>query len=573
MIIDTELEKPTPFVLGDWYIDPEPGEISAYGSDAESNRIEPQVMSVLLCLAAQANNVVSRETIEAEVWSDRVVGYDSLSTAIIKLRKALGDNSKNPRYIETVHKKGYRLIMPISPPSDMETIAIEPAEATTENQLNDTSHRTRPRRLNGLRLAGLGVLIAVTSIVLINQEYRWFFKTRIAPNSTIAVLPFENMSTDVQQDYFSDGITSDIITDLSKISGLGVIARNSVFSYKDSSADPIQIGRELGAAYLIQGSVRKSNHQLRITAHLMDISNGRDIWAERFDGSLEDVFALQDKVTARIIDALQLKISDRERGHIAKKYTESIEAYDNFLKGWGLYWEYSKESNKAAREFFIKAIDLDPDFARAYANLALTHAADVMNGWTKTPMLSLDKAEALSQQALELDSSLSQVHWAVAFSALVNRKYQLALSESIKAIDLDPNNADGYGILATTLNYTARPKEALEQMKKAMLLNPYHPSVYKIIMGEIYFNLRDYENAIKQFEAALNRNPEAQEARLWMTSTYAHLGRIDDANWELEQIKINDPSVSIDTVAEAVPFIDPLQLRHLIDGLYKAGLR
>ncbi len=566
-----------PFYIGDWHIDPSLGRVSRQNagriSDAEQTKLEPQVMAVLLCLAKEKGQVVSREAIEAQAWANRVVGYDSLSTAIIKLRKALGDDSRNPCYIETVPKKGYRLIAAVSP---VEVESAARADSGNTATVGNSTHLTKKAKSGQQRLPLLLILSLITAgfgFVLYNKLPYLFANAEVGQHNTIAVLPFKNMSEDIEQEYFSDGITADLITDLSKISGLDVIARNSVFVYKDSSIDVRQIGEELAVTYVIEGSVRKSNSKVRITARLIDASSGHNLWAERFDGSLEDVFALQDDVTAKIISALQLKLSDREQKQLARKYTNNIEAYDHFLKGWARFWEYSKESNTLAKEHFNKAIELDPEFARAYANLALSYAYDVLNGWTSTPDINLKHAEDLSQNAIELDDGLAQVHWAVGFTALISRKYQLALSESQKVIDLDPNNADGYGILATTLNYAAKPRDALVQMKKAMRLNPLHPSVYKTIMGEIYFNLHDYENATKQFEHALERNPDAQEPRLWLMASYAHLGRIDDASWQLEQIRLENPNITIAAIEPVIPFIDPMQLKHLVDGLYKAGLK
>ena len=551
-----------PFYIGNWYIEPSLGRITGTESGkSETSKLEPQVMAVLLCLVAQQGQVVSREKIEAQAWPNRVVGYDSLSTAIIKLRKALGDDSKNSRYIETVPKKGYRLIMSIT------SAEAKNAEPTPANEIT----KDRPQRFSLIFI--VAIVIAALSVVLYSKMFYLFTDPHTVQHNTIAVLPFKNMSEDIQQEYFSDGITADLITDLSKISGLSIIARNSVFAYKKSSIDVRQIGKELAVNYIVEGSVRKSNDMVRITARLIDTSNGHNLWAERFDGSLENIFTLQDNVTAKIITALQLKLSSREQQQVARKYTNSFEAYDYFLQGWQRFWEYSKESNASAKEYFRRAIELDPKFARAYANLALSYAYDVLNGWTNTPEKNLKLAKELSQKAIALDNQLAQVHWAVGFTALINREYQFALSESQKVIALDPNNADGYGLLATTLNYAAKPQDALIYMKKAMQLNPLHPSVYKVIIGEIYFNLRDYNNAVKQFEHALKRNPSNQESRLWLTASYAHLGRIDDANWELEQIRNDDPSIAIANIESVIPLKDPMQLKHLVDGLYKAGLK
>ena len=551
-----------PFCIGDWRIEPSLGRITGPDPDADSTKLEPQVMAVLLCLAKQQGQVVSREAIEAQAWANRVVGYDSLSTAIIKLRKALGDDSKNPRYIETVPKKGYRLIA-----------TVTSATPTSDAEHTHTTSYAKPRRQRFQLGLILSFVIVGLGFVLYSKMPYLFTNTQINHHNTIAVLPFKNISGDIQQEYFSDGITGDLITDLSKISGLGVIARNSVFAYKDSSIDVRQIGKELAVSYVVEGSVRKSNEMVRISASLIDASNGQNLWAERFDGSLENVFKLQDDVTAKIISALQLKLSDREQQQLAIKYTSSFEAYDQFLQGWQRFWEYSKESNALAKEHFNQAIELDPEFARAYANLALSYAYDVLSGWTNTPDDYLKKAEHLSQKAVELNDDLAQVHWAVGFTALISRQYQFALSESQKIIALDPNNADGYGLLATTLNYAAKPQDALVYMQKAMQLNPLHPSVYKVILGEIYFNLHDYKNAVKQFEQALERNPGNQESRLWLAASYAHLGRIDDASWQLDIIRSADTTFSVTHIETVIPLKDPIQLKHLVDGLYKAGLK
>ena len=565
MTNDVNTLKQAAFYIGDWTIEPDLGRVSKPDSGAAPIKLEPQVMAVLLCLAKEQGQVVSREAIEKQAWGNRVVGYDSLSTAIIKLRKALSDDSKNPHYIETVPKKGYRLIALVTPVNtdNTDTAQTKPAHL---------NQKTRPRHQRIKLGIILSIVIAGLGLVLYNTLSYQHSETPVTHQNTIAVIPFKNMSGDIQQEYFSDGITADLITDLSKISGLGVIARNSVFAYKNSSTDVRTIGKDLAVSYIVEGSVRKNNDKVRISARLIDTSTGHNLWAERFDGSLENVFTLQDNVTAKIIAALKLKLSDREQQQISIQYTDSIEAYDQFLKGWKSFWEFSKESNTLAKEHFNQAIELDPKFARAYANLALSYAYDVLNGWTDTPDENLKLAKELSQKAIELDNELAQVHWAVGFTAIISRDYQLALSEVQKFIDLDPNNADGYGLLATTLNYAAKPREALVHMQKAMRLNPHHSFSYKLILGQIYFNLHDYTNAIKQFEYSLERNPDIQESRLWLAASYAHLNRIDDASWQLEHIRRDDPTLSITTIESFVPLKDPMQLKHLIDGLNKAGL-
>jgi TolB-like protein/DNA-binding winged helix-turn-helix (wHTH) protein/Tfp pilus assembly protein PilF len=570
------IDDQSPFWLEDWYIEPSAGRISRLGEEV---KLEPKVMTVLVCLAQSQGKVISREELESRAWAGTIVGYDALASTIIKLRKAFGDDSKNSRIIKTVPKKGYCLIAQLrkankaqeqgstkSPASSI-THQIDPVSTTI---INKTSQQ--PWILVFLTV----VLLAGLALGII--QFLAPFKDEgingaQADKPSIAVLPFKNISDDEQQEYFSDGITSDLITDLSKISGLLVIARNTVFTYKNSEVDVREVGKELGVRYVIEGNVRKAADTVRISARLINASTGYNMWADRFDGTYNNVFALQDEVTAKIVSALQVKLTENERERLAQKYTNSIEAYDNFLHGWQRYWEYSKEGNAQAREYFTKAIELDENFARAYANLALTYAYEAFAGWTDDRTFILAQANKYAQKAIELDDSLPQVHWAAGFTALVDRNYQFAVSEAEKVIALDPNYADGYGLMATTLNYAAKPKDALQYMLKAMRLNPRHPYPYKMILGEIYFNLHDYDNAIENFNLALERNPAAQEPRLWLAAAYAYTGQIEDAQWELQNIRLVNPEIAIAKIENDIPLKDPVQLKHLIDGLYKAGLK
>lgn len=235
-------------------------------------------------------------------------------------------------------------------------------------------------------------------------------------------------------------------------------------------------------------------------------------------------------------------------------------------------WAFSKDGNLNAREYYLKAVELDEGFARAYANLAITHVYDFMFGWSDTSEQSLEQANLYVQRAVELDATLPQVHWAMGLTELYNKEYRKALSAAEQAITLEPSFADGYGLFATILNYAANPKQALIEMQNAMRLNPRHPFIYKVICGEIYFNLHDYARAIDYFTQAQDRNPEAQESRLWLAAAYAHMGRSDDARRELEEIRIADANLSIERIEMVIPFKDPTQRKHLTDGLYKAGL-
>jgi adenylate cyclase len=566
-----EIHIDQPFMLGDWTVDPAGGRLSR---GAEEHKIEPKAMTVLVCLAQQSGRVMSREALEEKAWAGVVVGYDSLASAIIKLRKALGDDAKDPAYIETVPKRGYRLICPVS--------AVKPdgqaAGQTASRPATSRETTSTPRKsvfTGYLVLAVLVLTALVAGVFVFTGESRDPQQDAVAISEkpVIAVLPFRNLSADTQQDYFGDGITADLITDLSKLSGLSVIARNSVFAFRNSDVDIRMVKRELGVDYVVEGSIRKVGEQVRISARLVDAGSGINLWADRFDGTLDNIFAFQDTVTSEIISALKINLTDKERTRLARKYSSSIEAYDLFLHGWQSLWLSSREGSLQAREYFRQAIELDNRFARAYANLALTYIYDHMLGWSEDSEESLRMAHSYADQAIAIDPDLPQVYWVKGFADIFHKDYKQSLENAQKAIDLDPNFADGYGLLATTLNYAGRPDEADVEMRKAMQLNPMNPAIYKVIHGEIFFNKREYAKAIGNFSFALQTNPESEESRLWLAAAYAHVGETEEASWQLEQIRISGRELSLEHIENVIPFSDPTQRKHFIDGLYKAGLQ
>lgn len=550
-----------PFCVGEWLVDP--AALRLANGDQEV-KIEPKVMEVLLFLAQNAGQVVSRQDIESAVWEGVIVGYDSLGSTIIKLRKAFNDDSRNPSIIETVPKKGYRLIPPVKQidSSIQQKVVSDAAEP-------DQSNKTNPM------LAGLiAVLVFAGAIVLFFVENRPEPENEIVAEKipVLAVLPFKNLSNDPQQEYFSDGVASDLITDLSNIHDVSVIARNTTFVYKNIDVDVRQLHSDLNVDYVIEGSVRKVDNAVRVSARLINAANGINVWADRFDAAYDDVFALQDAITNKIVSLLEIKLSEAEKNRIAQIYTNNIEAYDNFLHGYQEFWKFSRDANQRARSYYLKAIEIDQNFARAYANLAMTHSLDYVNGWSDNPKQSLDLASKNANKALAIDDSLPQVQWAVGLVNTYGKKFDDALAAAEKAITQSPNYADGYGLLATILNYTGRPTEARKVMLKAMTLNPRHTFSYKVIFGEIHFNLHQYEDAAKYLNQALEANPAAQEARLWLAATYSYLNKPDEASWELEQIRNAGVELTAEYIDKYIPMVDPAAKNHLVQGLIKAGL-
>lgn len=553
-----------PFFVGDWLVDP--AALRLAREDYEV-KIEPKVMEVLLCLVQNAGQVVSRQDIESAVWQDIIVGYDSLGSTIIKLRKAFNDDSRSPSIIETVPKKGYRLIPPIR--------QVSVRDSTQQVNTDTVSSGQKPVQHNNLVVIGVvAILIVIAAVFLFVKGNKTTPEDKDVRASipTLAVLPFKNLSNDPQQDYFSDGIASDLITDLSKITGIAVIARNSTFAYKNSDVDVRHLSKELNVDYVIEGSVRKVDDKVRISARLINARDGINVWADRFDSSYSDVFAIQDEVTAKIVSSLEIKLSETEKDRIAQIYTNNIEAYDYFLQGYQDFWKFTKDDNQQARTYFLKAIEVDQNFARAYANLAMTYSFDYINGWSEDPENTLGLAGQYANKALAINDSMPQVQWAVGIVYTYSKNYDAAMIAAEKAITQSPNFADGYGLLATILNYAAKPEKARDVMRKAMKLNPRHPFIYKVIFGEIHFNLHDYSNAAMYLNQALERNPDAQEARLWLAATYAYLNKLDDASWELEQIRNSGVELTAEYIDQYIPLKDPAARNHLVNGLIKAGL-
>jgi adenylate cyclase len=354
--------------------------------------------------------------------------------------------------------------------------------------------------------------------------------TTSPPKLSIAVLPFANMSGDAEQDYFADGISEDIITALSKLSQLFVIARNSSFTFKGQNVHVQEVGTKLGVRYVLEGSVRKSGNRVRITAQLIDATSGGHLWAERFDRDLTDIFAVQDDVTQHIVGALAVNLTEGERQRLAPEHTGNMEAYDLFLRGRDLWHRVTKETNLAARDLLQRSIELDPNFASAHAFLALTHVLDYLNGWSQSPPRSREKAEEVAMRAVALDDRDPWAHWALGIVNLyMRRHHDGAISEAQRAIVLNPNFAAAHVVLGEALSYSARADEALEHFDRAKALNPYFPDVLLHFQALAVFHLGRYEEAVGLLLQRLARNPVTDVSRALLAASYGHLGRFDDA--------------------------------------------
>jgi adenylate cyclase len=299
---------------------------------------------------------------------------------------------------------------------------------------------------------------------------------KLPDKPSIAVLPFVNMSQDPQQEYFSDGITEGIITSLSKVGDLFVIARTSSFKYKGRAVDVQQVGRELGVGYVMEGSVQRSGERIRITAQLVDTKRGHHLWAERYDRDLKDIFAVQDEVTMKIMTALQVKLTEGELAHVHAKGTKKLEAYEKYLQGLQYSRRLNLEANVLARQMFEEAIAQDPDYPAPHALLGWTHLMDVWLGGSKAPLTSMEKVFELAQKTLALDDSMGDGHNLLGRFYLFKRQYEMAIAEGERSVALEPNNAFNIHQLAQNLMYTGRSEEAIALYKKALRLEPFPPT-------------------------------------------------------------------------------------------------
>ncbi len=436
---------------------------------------------------------------------------------------------------------------------------------------------SRPPRRRRLLAAGIpAALFGLIAIVGLWQPWEHraepLMIERPAGLPAIAVLPFENISGDPEQDYFSDGITDDLITDLSRVSGLFVIARNSVFTYKGAPVRVQQIARELGVTHVVEGSVRRAGGRVRINTQLVDASSGRQLWADRYDRDLTDVFALQDEVVQKIVSALAVRLTAGEEARLDRAAKVDPEAYDLLLRGLARFRRFTPEDNAAAREFFLRAIAVDPGFARAHADLAWSHGIDTAFGWTDDSDASLKQAIENAENALALDDSVPQVHMAFANIYRRQQNAEASIAAARRAIALDPNSADGYAQLANSLIYGGQPEAALKAVDSAARLNPRNPFFFRYILGRARFQMGDYEDAAAILLSVLERNPDFFPARLTLAAAYGQLGRADDAEWQTLEILTLQPDYSLKLESERRTFFTGADHERFIEGLRKAGL-
>ncbi len=407
--------------------------------------------------------------------------------------------------------------------------------------------------------------------VVIDSEGKMTFDLPKGPS--IAVLPFNNMTGDPSQDYLCDGITENIISALSHYSELLVIARNSTFAYKGKSVDVRTVGRELGAQYVLEGSIQKSGERIRITAQLINAQSGNHLWSERYDRDFKDIFALQDEITIKIITALGVNLVHGEQ---VKSRVEGINNLEIFQKLMQAIWHFArmnKESNVLARQKIEELIAMDPDIANAYVMLGLTHIQDLWFGTSANRLISFGKATEAARKAVTLDDQNPDAHLLMSYIFVMKKEHEKAIAETKRAIALNPNFADAYHFLGYLLLISGRPVEGIGFIKKAIGLNPFPPSTYLCNLGHAYRGAGQYDKAIEEYKKSIKREPNNIFAYTGLASTYNLMGREKEAHEAaLELLKI-DPEFSLKNFAKTLPMKNQDKKERVIEALRKAGLK
>lgn len=390
---------------------------------------------------------------------------------------------------------------------------------------------------------------------------------------SIAVLPFNNLSGDPAQEYFSDGITEEIITALSKVPKFLVIARNSTFTYKGKPVKVQQVGQELGVRYVLEGSVQKAGDKIRINAQLIDALNGNHLWAERYDRNLKDLFAVQDEITKKIITAMQVKLTEGEQVRAAARRTNNLEAYLKYLQARDLLNRGNPQSTALARQLAEEALALDPRYSSAYYILARAAVNEAWGETGKSPQYYMDKSIELLQKAIALDGTNAEAHSLLGWIFSMTRQHDKAVAEGEKAVALDPNSADAHMYFGKILTFAGRSKESIPELQTAIRLNPIPPNIYLYSLGISYILTRHYDQAITWCEKAVRREPNSWTAHLFLAAAYSLAGQDEKARVEAAEVLRINSKFSLEKFAQSVTYKNQEDKERLIGALRQAGLK
>jgi len=505
--------------------------------------LEPQVFDLLHYLVRNRDHMVSKEDLIAGVWDGRIVSESTLSSRITAARQAIGDSGEEQRLIRTVPRKGFCFIGAVQQ-------VEEYVEGVAKPVLSAKGDGTARPQLQQATLS--------------------------LPNKpSIAILPFANISRDPEQEYFVDGIVEEITTALSQFRWLFVIARSSSFTYKGRVVDVKQVGRELGVRYVLEGSVRRAANRVRITAQLIDTAIGAHLWADRFEGGLEDIFDLQDKLAENVVGAIGPKLEQAEIERARRKPTESLDAYDHYLRGMASFHRMNRTANEEARQSFQRAIELDADFAAAYGMAAYCFVWRKTNGWVVDRGQDIAEAARLAQRAAELGKDDAVALGTAGFSlAHVVGDLDGGAAMIVRARALNPNLATLWLFSGWIKTYLSEPDTAIEHLAHAMRLSPFDPQSFAthLVIGFGHFIAGRYDEASLWADKALREQPNFAGAARVAAASHAFAGRLEQARKAMARLRQIDPALRVSNLKDVTPLRRPEDLARYAEGLRKAGL-
>lgn len=497
---------------------------------SERIAVEPQVFDLLVYLVQNRDRVVSKDDLIASVWGGRIVSDSTLTSRINAARKAVGDSGENQTLIRTIARKGLRFVGDVQAGRHV---------AATETGRAEPERRSLP----------------------------------LPDRPAIAVLPFVNMSGDPEQEYFSDGISEDIVTALSKLRWFFVIARNASFFYKGKAVHMKQIADELGVGYVVEGSVRKAGDHVRITAQLNDVGTGNHIWGERYDRNLADVFAVQDEITEAIVAAIEPQLYAAENFHAQRKPPDSLDAWDLVMRALSHYWRVTRQDIVVAQALLEKAISIDPNYGKALGLLATTHTFNTHMGWAD--MASVGSiAERAARAALLADSEDPWAHQALGYVHLFARRFDDSLAEFEQALGLNPNFALAQGYYGVALAYCGRWEEGDMAARRALRLSPRDPfsATYYGVAAYNHFVGRNYDTSMQLSREAIRHRADFVGGHRVLTAAASMAGQIDVAKAALQELRRAQPNISLAWIANQMPIKHDADREHYLEGFRRAGL-
>ncbi|WP_158671466.1 winged helix-turn-helix domain-containing tetratricopeptide repeat protein [Bradyrhizobium guangdongense] len=494
--------------------------------------VEPQVFDLVVHLMQNRDRVVSKDELIDKIWHGRSVSESTLTSRINAARKAIGDNGASQALIRTITRKGFRFVGDVEAKSG--AIAPEPGRGAAQPPRVPLALPERP---------------------------------------AIAVLPFTNMSGEAEQDYFSDGISEDIITALSKLRWFFVVARNSSFVYKGRAVHIHEVARELGVRYVVEGSVRRSGERVRISAQLNDVSTGSHLWAERYDRELADIFAVQDEITEAIVAAIEPQLYAAESFRAQQKPPGSLDAWDLVMRALSHYWRISREDNAAAQGLLEQAVAIDPAYGKALGLLATSHIFGAHMGWAHMAA-TVPVAERAALAAVEADREDAWAHHGLAYTYLFRRRFDDALAEFELALTLNPNFAMAHAFHGVTLCYAGRWQDGDAAARRALRLSPRDPlaAIYCGVAAYARFVGRDYEGAVQMARESMRQRGDFVGAHRVLTAAAGMLGDPALAASALEGLRRAQPEVSLAWITRELPMLREEDRAHYLEGLRRAGL-